>query len=223
MSFFAHLRTWLKGSPRGAGSKTRPVRYRPLLEELEARQLLSTTSSTPIFNEDFNQPVGSLPSTSTWTYNTGSDPNNTAVHYVDDASTLSVVNDPNASDGKALAMTIYPTSAGNQTFNSARINTAGNPGGNVEYGLIEARIKLPGGPNGQGDGLWPAFWMLGSNHQKGVSWPNCGEFDVMEQGQAGPGTNVGSTHFGALTGPTRQDTSATYRSEERRVGKECRS
>jgi beta-glucanase (GH16 family) len=210
MSFFSHLRSWPKGSLKVAGSKTRPVRYRPLIEELEARQLLSTTFPTPIFNEDFNQTVGSLPLSSTWTYNTGSDPNNTAVHYVDDASTLSVVNDPNASDGKALAMTIYPTNTGNQTFNSARINTSGNPGGNVEYGLIEARIKLPGGPNGQGDGLWPAFWMLGSDHQHGVGWPNCGEIDVMEQGGARPSINVGSTHFGSLSGPTRQDTSQTY-------------
>lgn len=164
-----------------------------------------------VFNDDFNQPVGALPSTSTWTYNTGVDPNNAAVHYVDDASTLSVVNDASASDGKALAMTIYPTSAGNTTLNSARINTSGNSAGNVEYGLVEARIKLPGGPNGQGDGLWPAFWMLGSDHTKGVGWPNCGEIDVMEQGAQGPSTNVGSTHFGSLSGASRQDTSSAYK------------
>lgn len=209
MSFFAHFRTWLKGSRKSTGKKARQARYRPLVEALEDRTLLSV-SATPIFIDDFNQAAGSLPVKSTWTYNNGSDPNNTAVHYVNDASTLSVVNDPTASDGKALAMTIYPTSAGNWTFNSARINTSGNPGANVQYGLIEARIKLPGGPNGQGDGLWPAFWMLGSDHKTGVSWPNCGEIDIMEQGYLGAGTNVGSTHFGDLSGPTRKDTSATY-------------
>src|SRR5438132_4850888 len=95
-------------------------RHRPRLELETLEDRLAPSVGSVVFNEDFNQPVGSLPLKSMWTYNTGSDPNNTAVHYVDDASTLSVVNDTNASDGKALAMTIYPTSAGNQSFNSAR-------------------------------------------------------------------------------------------------------
>jgi beta-glucanase (GH16 family) len=42
------------------------------------------------------------------------------------------------------------------------------------YGKIDARMKLP-----KGQGLWPAFWMLGENiHQEG--WPRCGEIDIME-------------------------------------------
>jgi hypothetical protein len=40
---------------------------------------------------------------------------------------------------------------------------------------MEARIKTP-----LGQGLWPAFWMLGSNITS-VSWPACGEIDIMEQ------------------------------------------
>jgi beta-glucanase (GH16 family) len=42
------------------------------------------------------------------------------------------------------------------------------------YGKVEARIKLP-----QTQGLWPAFWMLGNNIDQ-VSWPVCGEIDIME-------------------------------------------
>lgn len=43
-----------------------------------------------------------------------------------------------------------------------------------KYGKIEARMKLP-----KGQGIWPAFWMLGQNiHQEG--WPRCGEIDIME-------------------------------------------
>lgn len=42
------------------------------------------------------------------------------------------------------------------------------------YGKIEARMKLP-----KGQGIWPAFWMLGQNiHQ--IGWPRCGEIDIME-------------------------------------------
>jgi beta-glucanase (GH16 family) len=44
----------------------------------------------------------------------------------------------------------------------------------VRYGKVEARIKFP-----SGQGLWPAFWMLGANIDQ-VSWPFCGEIDVME-------------------------------------------
>lgn len=42
------------------------------------------------------------------------------------------------------------------------------------YGKIEARMALP-----SGQGLWPAFWMLGVNFPT-VGWPKCGEIDIME-------------------------------------------
>jgi beta-glucanase (GH16 family) len=42
------------------------------------------------------------------------------------------------------------------------------------YGRIEARLRLP-----SGQGIWPAFWMLGANiNNRG--WPYCGEIDIME-------------------------------------------
>lgn len=42
------------------------------------------------------------------------------------------------------------------------------------YGRIEVRAKLPAGK-----GIWPAIWMLGANLNE-VSWPACGEIDIME-------------------------------------------
>ena len=42
------------------------------------------------------------------------------------------------------------------------------------YGRVEARIKLP-----YGQGIWPAFWMVGSRHDMG-DWPVSGEIDIME-------------------------------------------
>ena len=48
------------------------------------------------------------------------------------------------------------------------------------YGRMEARIKIP-----RGQGIWPAFWMLGTNIDAGVGWPTCGEIDIME--------NIGKT------------------------------
>ncbi|EAR00031.1 family 16 glycosylhydrolase [Maribacter sp. HTCC2170] len=43
-----------------------------------------------------------------------------------------------------------------------------------KYGRVEARAKLP-----LGVGVWPAFWMLGSNITE-VGWPLCGEIDIVE-------------------------------------------
>jgi beta-glucanase (GH16 family) len=57
-------------------------------------------------------------------------------------------------------------------FTSARIKTAGLK--ERTYGRYEARIKLP-----KGQGIWPAFWLLGSNVAT-AGWPRCGEIDIME-------------------------------------------
>ncbi len=43
-----------------------------------------------------------------------------------------------------------------------------------KYGRFEARIKIP-----EGQGIWPAFWLLGTNFTE-VGWPACGEIDIME-------------------------------------------
>lgn len=62
--------------------------------------------------------------------------------------------------------------SGGRTYSSARLKTQGLHA--WRYGRIEARIKLP-----YGQGIWPAFWMLGDNlYQKG--WPASGEIDIME-------------------------------------------
>ncbi|PYQ18219.1 MAG: hypothetical protein DMF81_25555 [Acidobacteria bacterium] len=58
------------------------------------------------------------------------------------------------------------------------------------YGRIEARIKVP-----EGSGLWPAFWMLGTDIDQ-VGWPRTGEVDIMEHVGRLP-----SQVFGTLHGP----------------------
>jgi len=55
------------------------------------------------------------------------------------------------------------------SYTSARLNTRAKR--EFQYGRIEARLKLP-----YGQGIWPAFWTLGSN----ASWPLGGEMDIME-------------------------------------------
>ncbi len=65
---------------------------------------------------------------------------------------------------------------GMDQYSSARLNTANKQ--TWKYGKIAARIKLP-----YGEGIWPAFWMLGANiNENGgdTPWPQCGEIDILE-------------------------------------------
>ncbi|RSK36105.1 carbohydrate-binding protein [Hymenobacter metallilatus] len=71
-----------------------------------------------------------------------------------------------------LQITARKQSVGGMPYTSARMKTQGTR--EFKYGKVEARIKMP-----LGQGLWPAFWMLGANINT-VSWPACGEIDVME-------------------------------------------
>lgn len=71
-----------------------------------------------------------------------------------------------------LVITAKKETVGNASYTSARMSTEGKF--RQAFGRIEARIRLP-----LGQGLWPAFWMLGDNITA-VSWPKCGELDIME-------------------------------------------
>ncbi len=62
------------------------------------------------------------------------------------------------------------------------------------YGRVEARIKVP-----RGQGIWPAFWMLGSDLGS-VGWPNSGEIDVMENIGREPNTVYGTVHGPGYSG-----------------------
>lgn len=65
-----------------------------------------------------------------------------------------------------------------------------------QYGVIEVRAKLP-----RGKGLWPAFWMLGADIDE-VSWPACGEIDILEYVGKEPGEIFTSLHTPASHGNT---------------------
>lgn len=70
----------------------------------------------------------------------------------------------------SLKINVYKTTTG---YTSGRIKTKGKK--EFTYGRIDIRAKLP-----TVQGSWPALWMLGANIDD-VSWPQCGEIDIMEQ------------------------------------------
>ena len=79
-------------------------------------------------------------------------------------------------DGNLVIEAIRENYGGN-SFTSARMLTQGRFA--FKYGSLEARIKVPD----TGDGIWPAFWMLGNNFP-GIAWPDAGEMDIVEIGSA---------------------------------------
>lgn len=127
-----------------------------------------------VWNDEFNGTAGSPPDPANWNYDLGGGGwgNGEAETYTNSTNNVS-------QDGAGnLVIRAIRDSSGNYT--SARLQTAAalastnTANTNWQYGRIEARMKLP-----FGQGVWPAFWMLGSNIAS-FPWPNCGEIDIME-------------------------------------------
>jgi beta-glucanase (GH16 family) len=77
-------------------------------------------------------------------------------------------------------------------YTSARLLSAGLF--QKTYGRFAARIRIP-----KGQGVWPAFWMLGSNIGT-ANWPGCGEIDIMENIGKEPKSVHGTIHGPGYSG-----------------------
>ena len=125
------------------------------------------------WSDEFN---GNALNEETWTPEFGSSGwgNNEWQNYTNNPDNLEV------SNGR-LRISAIKQGEGLGGYTSARIIT--NNKMEFKYGKIEARIKVP-----SGQGIWPAFWMLGANFEE-VGWPRCGEIDIMEHVNNEPLTN----------------------------------
>ncbi len=80
-----------------------------------------------------------------------------------------------------------------EAWTSARLTTRGKT--SFLYGKIEFRAKAPAS-----DGTWAAGWLLGDAYVDELSWPYCGEIDVLEcvgseiDDETGDGINHASCH-----------------------------
>ncbi|RYY36196.1 MAG: glycoside hydrolase family 16 protein [Sphingobacteriaceae bacterium] len=128
-----------------------------------------------IFFEDFN--AKGLDRTKWNAEVTGIHVNDELQAYVDSPLTIFTVSGGEAEGAANGALVLRPQSSpgfkttdNGRTFNfiSGRVNTKGKF--DFTYGTAEARIKVT-----EGDGLWPAWWLLGNG-----TWPQTGEIDIME-------------------------------------------
>ena len=181
----------------------------PLLNSSAASKTFSANiaSGTLVWSDEFaNNSAGNVsPDAATWTYDTGTDccGNNELETYCAYGSNTPPcsTSTPNAYVGTDGYLHIVAMSPTPNVYTSARLKSQGLFA--FQYGRIEARMQLP-----ESQGMWPAFWMLGSNITA-VPWPACGEADIMEHidganppfsaGATPPGYDwiAGSVHGGA--------------------------
>ena len=124
-----------------------------------------TTKFNLVMEDNFD--VDGAPNPNIWAFDIGGNGwgNNELQFYTDRTDNVVVQNG-------YLIITAKQENYQGASYTSARLKTQNLF--NQKYGRFEARIKLP-----QGKGLWPAFWMLGSNFEQD-GWPQCGEIDIME-------------------------------------------
>ena len=148
---------------------------------------------TLLWADEFDGTVGSGPSSTNWGSELGdgcnSGPgcgwgNGEAQAYAACASKLD-------GQGKMIITASTPTGdpncTTNKTWTSGKFTTFGKK--HFTYGYFEASLKMP-----TGGGTWPAFWTLGSNINT-VSWPLCGELDIVEYAGNSPLINTSAAHY----------------------------
>ncbi|MDP5275154.1 carbohydrate binding domain-containing protein [Chengkuizengella axinellae] len=74
-------------------------------------------------------------------------------------------------------------------YTSAKLTTEGK--GDWTYGKYEFRAKMP-----EGQGIWPAIWMMPTDYDVYDAWPSSGEIDIMEYLGHDPYTVYGTLHYG---------------------------
>lgn len=124
------------------------------------------------WSDEFDQPDGSAPSGTNWVYDLGGGGwgNQELETYTSRRVNSRIEEGMLVIEARKESFTGTDHIA--RDYTSARLKTQGR--GAWTYGRIEARMKLP-----SGQGIWPAFWMLGTNIST-AGWPGCGEIDIME-------------------------------------------
>ncbi|MBG7613304.1 glycoside hydrolase family 16 protein [Polaribacter sp. BAL334] len=141
-----------------------------------------TTMNEIVWADEFL--INGKPDTNNWNFDIGTGQNgwgnNELQYYTDRLQNIEVKN------GMLHIKAVKEPYLGS-SYTSAKITTKGIF--EQKYGRYEAKIKLP-----WGQGLWPAFWLLGDDSNGTVIWPQIGEIDIMEYRGQQPTITHGSIH-----------------------------
>ena len=155
-----------------------------------------SSSPSPVWHDEFDGPAETSFDRAKWTADTGGTGfgNKEREFY----TTLS---ENAALDGHGhlvITARAEPPSSNRQCwygrclYTSTRLKTEGLF--SQAYGRFEARIRIP-----RGQGMWPAFWMLGDDIAK-AGWPQSGEIDIMENIGREPPIVHGTLHGPGYSG-----------------------
>lgn len=132
-----------------------------------------------LWEDDF---TGTTLNTDNWDYENNYSRPNEVQNYVAGTNNVWI------EDGK-LVIKAKKESSNGKEWSSGCIHT--NDKQEYMYGRFEAKIKIP-----QTVGSFPAFWTLGANYEEGngITWPYCGEIDIMEHKQGYAWTTAGALY-----------------------------
>ena len=142
------------------------------------------------FQDEFD--TDGAPDPTIWNYDIGRGPNgdgwgNQEFQYYTDRPENVTVNNG------FLIITARQENFQGAAYTSARLLTKGLF--QQTYGRFEARIRTP-----YGQGIWPAFWMLGVEDSPTEIWPFIGEIDILEMRGQNPDVLIGSLHGPGYSG-----------------------
>lgn len=134
---------------------------------------------TLIWEDDF---TGTTLNTANWDYENNYSRPNEVQNYVAGTNNVWVEN-------SNLVIKAKKESSNGKEWSSGCIHTDNKQ--EFMYGRFEAKIKIP-----QTVGSFPAFWTLGGNYEEGngITWPYCGEIDIMEHKQGYAWTTAGALY-----------------------------
>ena len=92
-------------------------------------------------------------------------------------------------DGKLVLKAIKTTKDGKDYYTSGKVT--GQNKTDFQYGKVVVSAKVP-----EGQGLWPAIWMMPKDESFYGQWPKCGEIDIMESLGNDTTKSYSTIHYG---------------------------
>lgn len=156
----------------------------PLLNQTEQSAVPELDGYTLLWNDEFN---GTDMDETIWNYEPHSPgwTNNELQAYTDSEENVFV------RDGELVIKAVASEDLdGNDYYTSGKVTTQNKE--EFTYGKIVVSAKVP-----EGQGLWPAIWMMPADQNIYGSWPMCGEIDIMEVLGNDVQTAYATIHYGA--------------------------
>ena len=157
---------------------------------------------TQVWSDDFDGAAGASVDSTRWSFDLGDGSsagipgwgNNEKEFYTNATDNASLDGQGHLAIVARVAALSVSCYYGPCRYTSAKLTTRGKYA--AAPGRVEARIRIPAG-----QGLWPAFWMLGNDFPT-AGWPASGELDIMENKGSASNTSSSAIHGPNYSGNT---------------------